>query len=444
MRQHKESTVVKNPFLGTAGVTHGPPNHADSHSNNGDAPRRLICRRGALALAFALPACSAIERGTAVPAPLQDSAIIPGIPNARFWGDTQVDALRAEVFAALEREARHLGLASGRDLRRLPPAHLLALSGGSDYGAFGAGVLVGWTETGTRPEFKLVTGVSTGALTAPLAFIGPSKDPVLREVYTGIGPDQIFRRRDWLSIPFSDSLTDTRPLLATISRHMDAATLATIAEEYRKGRALLIGTTNLDSMRPCIWNIGAIAASGQPDALDLVRRIMLASASVPTVFPPVMFEVESGGRRFQEMHVDGGAVAQTFLYPPGLTRAARDQAALTGRERHAWVIRNARLGADWQQTERAVLTIAGRAISSMIAYSGQNDIIRLQTQAERDGVNFNLAYIKEDFTLPWERPFDRAWMKALFENGRQRALEGRAWDHTSPFLAGGRRPTLAP
>jgi len=305
-------------------------------------------------------------------------------------------------------------------------------------------VLVGWTETGTRPEFKLVTGVSTGALSAPLAFIGPSKDPVLREVYTGIGPDQIFRRRDWLSIPFSDSLTDTRPLLATISRHMDAPTLATIAEEYRKGRALLIGTTNLDSMRPCIWNIGAIAASGQPDALDLVRRIMLASASVPTVFPPVMFEVESGGRRFQEMHVDGGAVAQTFLYPPGLTRAARDQAALTGRERHAWVIRNARLGADWQQTERAVLTIAGRAISSMIAYSGQNDIIRLQTQAERDGVNFNLAYIKEDFTLPWERPFDRGWMQALFENGRQRALESRAWDHTSPFLAGGRRPTRAP
>jgi hypothetical protein len=144
------------------------------------------------------------------------------------------------------------------------------------------------------------------------------------------------------------------------------------------------------------------------------------------------------------MHVDGGAVAQTFLYPPGLTRAARDHAALTGRERHAWVIRNARLGAEWQQTERAVLTIAGRAISSMIAYSGQNDVLRLQTQAERDGVDFNLAYIKEDFTLPWERPFDRAWMQALFENGRQRALEGRAWDHTAPFLAGGSRPTHAP
>jgi hypothetical protein len=385
-----------------------------------------------------------MERGTAVPAILQDSATIPGIPNARFWGDTQVDALRAEVFAALDREARHLGLASGRDLRRLPQAHLLALSGGSDSGAFGAGVLVGWSETGTRPEFKLVTGVSTGALSAPLAFIGPSKDPVLREVYTGIGPDQIFRRRDWLSIPFSDSLTDTRPLLEMISRHVDVETLAAIAEEHGKGRALLIGTTNLDVMRPCIWNIGAIAASGQPDALNLVRRIMLASASVPAVFPPVMFEVNASGRRFQEMHVDGSAVAQTFLFLPGVTRATRDQSALAGRQQHAWVIRNARLGAEWQQTERAVLPIAGRAISSMIAYSGQNDVLRLQTQAERDGVDFNLAYIKEDFTLPWERPFDRAWMQALFENGRQRALEGRAWDHTAPLLAGGRRPRRAP
>ena len=183
---------MKNPFIDANGPTQALPDDAQARCDSVGAPGHLLGRRGALALAFALPACGAIERGTAVPASLQDSATIPGIPNARFWGDTQVDALRAEVFAALEREARHLGLASGRDLRRLPPAHLLALSGGSDYGAFGAGVLVGWTETGTRPEFKLVTGVSTGALSAPLAFIGPSKDPVLREVYTGIGPDQIF------------------------------------------------------------------------------------------------------------------------------------------------------------------------------------------------------------------------------------------------------------
>jgi predicted acylesterase/phospholipase RssA len=406
-----------------------------SDAKNGlGVPSARLPRRLALGGLLGLTACGSVERGTAVPAASQDRAMAVGIPNARFLADTQTDLLREEVFAALRREAEHLGLPPGSDLRRLPPAHLLALSGGSDYGAFGAGVLVGWTETGSRPEFKLVTGVSTGALIAPLAFLGPSKDHVLREVYTATGADQIFRRRDWTTIPFSDAMTDTRPLFETISRHMDAATLAQIAEAYRQGRMLLIGTTNLDAQRGVLWNIGAIAASGHPGALDLVRKVMLASASVPSVFPPVMIEVEADGRRWQEMHVDGGALAQTFLYPAGLTRAENLRTGLLARERHAWVIRNARLGAEWQQTERGLLTIAGRAISTMIASSGHNDIVRLQSLAERDGVEFSLAYIHEDFTQPWERPFDRDWMRALFEYGRTRAVQGRAWVDTHPTL----------
>ncbi len=415
----------------------------DRAGNETDRPKSaLLTRRSALyaitvATTLALPACAVSERGKAVPATVQDRAAIPGIPNARFWADTQVDALREEVLAARDREAKHLGMSPGHGRQRLPPAHLLALSGGSDHGAFGAGVLTGWTELGTRPEFKLVTGVSTGALIAPLAFLGSSKDHVLREVYTELSPGQIFRRRGWISILSSDSLADTGPLLTTISRHMDAPTVAALGEEYRKGRLLLIGTTNLDSMRPSLWNIGAIAASGHADALDLVRRIMLASASVPTAFPPVMFEVEADGRRWQEMHVDGGAIAQTFLYPAALTRNDNILTGPLARERHAWVIRNARLGADWQETPRAVLSIAGRAISSMIAYSGQNDILRLQAQAERDGIQFHLAYIGDDFTPPWERPFDRAWMGALFAYGRQRALEGRAWTEGHPSLVRG-------
>lgn len=411
---------------------------ADKPRTYAGLPKHLtpLSRRLLLIAPVALAACGAVERGTAVPAALQDQVHVLDIPNGRFWADSQVAALREEVVAALRREAQHFGLPPNGDLRRLPPAHFLALSGGSDHGAFGAGLLIGWTELGTRPDFKLVTGISTGALIAPLAFIGSSKDYVLREVYTAVGPEQIFRQRDWFDIPFSDSLTDTRPLFAMISRHMDEATLAAVAEEYRKGRLLLIGTTNLDAMRPSLWNIGAIAASGHPGALDLVRKIMLASASVPTFFPPVMIEVEQNGRRFQEMHVDGGAIAQTFLYPPALTQGENLRSGMLARERHAWVIRNARLGAEWQQTERAVLSIAGRAITSMIAYSGQNDIMRLQTLSERDGVDFNLAYIQDDFTLPWERPFDREWMRALFEYGRRRTLEGRVWVNSHPLLAG--------
>lgn len=411
------------------------------HHERTAAVTPMLSRRLALATPLALTACATVERGSAVPQALQDRTQVLGIPNARFLPDTQAAALFEEFAAASRRETQHLGLPPDTDPRRLPPAHLLALSGGSDHGAFGAGVLVGWTELGTRPEFKLVTGISTGALSAPLAFIGPSKDPVLREVYTAVGPDQIFRTRDWLSIPFADALADTRPLRDMLVRHMNETTVTQIAEGYRQGRLLLIGTTNLDAMRGVIWNVGAIAASGRPGAAALIRDIMLASASVPILFPPVMIEVEAEGRTWHEMHVDGGAMAQTFLYPPALTQGRNLSNGALARARHAWVIRNARLGGEWQETERGVLPIGGRAISSMIATSGQNDILRLQTNAERDGIDFNLAYIREDFTLPWERPFDREWMRALFDYGRRATLDGRAWTRSHPALA--RRDTTA-
>lgn len=401
--------------------------------------RRAVLSAPALAAALLTLARRAIERGSAVPAALQDRAGIPGIPNAALGRCAGGRAARRGI-----RRPGRRGTTCGAPAWIRPAPNAAGVSAGavrgSDHGSFGAGVLVGWTEAGTRSEFKLVTGISTGALIAPLAFLGSGKDHVLLEVYTELGPNQIFRRRDWLSILASDSLSDTRPLLATICRHMDEATLTAIVEEYRKGRLLLIVKTNLDSMRPSIWDIGVIEASSSHDALGLVCRIMLASASVPTVFPPVMFEVEANGHRFQEMDVDGGAIAQTFLSPSALTRDPRDRAALLGRERHAWVIRNVRLGSEWHETERAVLSIAGRAISSMIAYSGRNDLQRLQAQAERHGIAFNLAYIRDDFTLPWERPFDRAWMRALYEYGRRRALDGRAWERSHPALAG-RRPT---
>lgn len=392
------------------------------------APR--ASRRLALAAGLALPAaaCTTLERGPAVPRALQEAVTVLGIPNARFWADTQADRFGEEAVASLEREARHLGV----PVARLPPAALLAISGGSDNGAFGAGLLTGWTERGDRPVFKLVTGISTGSLSAPLAFLGPSQDARLREAYTEIGPEDVLRQHDWSVIPFRDAIADSSPLFRLISRYLDAAMLAEIGVEYAKGRSLLIGSANLDAQRPVIWNIGAIAASGHPGALDLARRILLASASVPGAFPPVLIEVEAGGRRWQELHVDGGAMAQTFLYPVGLgTRAIRREAP---RRRDAYVIRNARLGGEDAETKRNLLSIAGRAISTMIAYGGQNDILRLQNLAQRDGVGFHLAYIGDDFTLPWTTPFERSYMRALFAYGRTRMLEGRAWLGSHPVL----------
>ena len=168
---------------------------------------------------------------------------------------------------------------------------------------------------GTIPTFKLVTGVSTGALIAPFAFLGGAYYNRLRTLYTTITPSDVMKKIGLYGAVFGDALADTTPLYQLISRYLDERMLADIADAYRGGRLLLIGTTSLDQQRPVIWNIGAIAATGRPEALTLVHKILLASAAIPGAFPPVLIDVQAGGGTYQEMNVDGGAVAQTFLYP---------------------------------------------------------------------------------------------------------------------------------
>jgi predicted acylesterase/phospholipase RssA len=319
----------------------------------------------------------------------------------------------------------------------LPPANLLAISGGGDKGAFGAGLLIGWTERGDRPEFKTVSGVSTGALIAPFAFLGPKYDGVLRHVYTEVDQSAIFASRFILAAVFNDALKDTTPLFQLISRYVDDQVLAAIADEYRKGRLLLIGTTDIDAQRPVIWNIGAIAVSGRRGAFDLSRKILLASASIPVAFPPVLIDVEVDDKPYQEMHVDGGAIAQTFLYPTTLTAGVDLRRGSLVRERYAYVIRNGRLDPEWAPTDRRLFSIASRAVATMIHYSGQNDVYRLQTMTARDGVDFNLAYIGRDFTLEHTADFVPTYMRALFEYGRAQIKNGTAWKKSSPFLIPG-------
>ena len=386
-----------------------------------------------LCLIQLVSACASLERQPAEPANLTEQATVLGIPNARFWPDTQGPALVHEAVEALARE-RAAQLAAGPN-GALPPANFLAVSGGSDNGAFAAGLLVGWSDSGTRPSFKLVTGVSTGSLVAPFAFLGPAYDQQLRAVYTGIGPENIYEQRGLLSAVFNESLADTAPLCLLISHYANADMLAAIANEYKKGRLLLIGTTNLDVQRPVIWNIGAIAASGRPEALDLFRKILLASAAVPGVFPPVLIDVEAGGRHYQEMHVDGGAVMQTFLYPPQIGRLVNLREGPLARQRHAYVIRCGRLDPEWASVDRRLLTITGRAISTMIHYSGYNDVLRIYSTAQHDGVDYNLAYIGPDFTVEHREDFDPVYMKALVDYGYQKAIHGYPWHKAPPVLA---------
>ncbi|APG28989.1 patatin [Syntrophotalea acetylenivorans] len=317
----------------------------------------------------------------------------------------------------------------------MPPAIALAISGGGDNGAFGAGLLNGWTATGNRPEFKLVTGISTGALIAPFAFLGPQYDDTLKEVYTNISGQDIAKPRNILAAIFSDAMADNAPLWRLLEKHITREMLDAIAAEYlSRGRLLLVGTTDLDAQQPVIWNMTKIAASDDPKALKLFRTIMIASAAIPGAFPPVLIDVTVDGKHYQEMHVDGGATNQVFVYPPSI-HIEEVQAATHQRERMVYVIRNSRLDPEWSQVERRTLSIVGRAISSLIQTQGIGDLDRIYLIAKRDEADFNLAFIPATFDAPHEEEFDTEYMRQLFEVGYEMAAKGYPWHKAPPGFA---------
>ncbi|MGK7869880.1 patatin-like phospholipase family protein [Falsiroseomonas sp. E2-1-a20] len=399
-------------------------------SNRTRLPRGTTHVALVLLTASLLAGCASIVRLDPPPSVLTTDLPVLGLSNARFWPDGPPDALSREGLLMVER---------GRAAQRVAPeAHFLALSGGGDNGAFGAGLMNGWTEAGNRPEFTVVTGISAGALIAPFAFLGPAYDAQLREVFTPAGQADVLRFGGWLSTAFSlifgEAVADTSPLYRMIERYADETMLRSIAREYERGRLLLIGTTNLDLQRPVVWNIGAIAASGQPGALDLFRRILLASASIPGAFPPVLVNIEHQGRPYQEMHVDGGASVQVFFYPPSMQLRELDRARSASPRRVIHVVRNGRIDLEGATVARGVMSITGRSASTLLHFSGINDINRIYLTAVRDGLGFRVAYIGTDFRAPRSGAFDPDFMKALFEYGRVTGRNGTAWETAPPFV----------
>ena len=395
------------------------------------------------AFSLLLSGCAELTRKDAVPAPLQGQATVAGMTGVRYWADQDPTDFVNAAEAAFEREQAEWR-ASGHQ-GPLPPVEFLAISGGGEDGAFGAGLLVGWSAAGTRPNFKGVTGISTGALTAPFAFLGPAYDDKLREVYTKISAKDVLEPRSYMAAVLEDAFADNAPLRKTIGRYFDQSLLDAIAAEHAKGRILLIGTTNLDARQPIIWNIGEIATSGNPKALELIHDILIASAAIPGAFPPVLIDVEVAGQPYQEMHVDGGASAQVFLYPPSIDIRQRDRDLGLTRERTLYVIRNARLDPDWAQVERRTFSIAGRAVSSLIQTQGIGDLYRIYIAAQRDAIDYNLAFIPRTFTTPLRKPFDTEYMNELFALGYQLGSTGYPWAKVPPgYTAPQIEPPLPP
>ncbi len=392
----------------------------------------------ALLVVLATAACGPLFRLPPVPNTEESDITVLGLDHVRYWGDEVTPHMIAGGLAAYDRE-RNYATASG-DPGPLGPAYYLAISGGGENGAFGSGLLCGWTAAGTRPKFKLVTGISTGALIAPFAFLGSAHDTELRKIYTEITPEDVLEQRGIISGLLADAMATNMPLFRTIQRYVTSDLLKAIAQEYQQGRILLIATTDLDAGRPVIWDVTRIAASGKPGSLELVQKLLLASAAIPVAFPPVMIDVEAGGKHYQEMNVDGGASAQVFVYPPGL----RINRQGIERDRRLYVIRNAQLTPQWADVTRRTLSIAGRATSSLIQTQGVGDLYRIYSVAQRDEVDFNLASMPASFNVPLRYSFDPAYMNALFKVGYDLGKAGYPWAKVPPGYGGAPVTAVSP
>lgn len=389
--------------------------------------RQLLIVSFSIFIIYSLTSCAVTQKRNPIPNEVLGTAVqIPGIPQARVWGDKDPEYLQTWSRRSRQDLLKEYPEVVGRH------HNYLAISGGGENGAFGAGLLSGWSEAGTRPEFTMVSGISAGALTAPFAFLGPAYDEQLKEIFTGYSTSDLVIRHNLLSILTGPSVFDSQPLARLIAKYVDQNMMEAIATEFRKGRRLWIGTTNLEAGRPMVWNIGAIANSGAPGALELIHKVMLASASIPAAFPPVIIDVEANGSRYDEMHVDGGTTSQIFVTPANVNWSivARNF-DIKGTPR-LFLIRNSSFDPDWETANQKILNIAGKSIGLLIKTQGIGDVNRIYAASKKNGIDFYLASIPGDFDIESSEPFDPIYMQKLFDLGYRLAKEGYPWAKKPP------------
>jgi predicted acylesterase/phospholipase RssA len=389
--------------------------------------------------AMLMAGCATIASRNALPQAEANRTELDGFGNVRFWGDESGAAIGAAISGNLPGISPRAAAAK-QTHRQI--SNMLAISGGAEDGAFGAGLLVGWSEAGSRPTFDLVTGVSSGALIAPFAFLGRERDGELSEIFTKYGRKDIFAY-NVPSLLEGDALVDDSPLKKLIAKYVDAQFLQDIASERAKGRTLLIGTTNLDTQRPVLWDMGRIAMSGNPEALALFRKVLLASATLPGVFPPVRIKVRSGGQDYDELHVDGGLTRQVFIAPSVLSASSPSQGARAGVRSRLYVIRSGRIDPEWQPVSENLFSITQRSLSTLIKNQGIGDLYRIYSIAKQDGIDFNLASIPADFSQSSDQPFDQKYMIALYERGYVMGRQIQPWAKAPPELNAGQQSKLS-
>jgi hypothetical protein len=367
--------------------------------------------------------------GCSTPAPRKSDAVGPltisKLRDAEPPGDT------VSVLTGRPGDSTAKATTETSDTRKF---NILVLSGGGADGAYAAGLLTGWSDAGTRPQFDVITGISTGALIGTLAFLGPERDADIRRFYTSVTDADVFEAKNKLAALLSDSLADPEPLAKKIHSMIDPAFLAAVATEHRKGRRLYVGTTHLDARRLVVWDMGAIANRGRAEDLTLFRQIILASTAAPGFFPPVPIHVQVDGREYEELHVDGGASAAMFFRPPQVSWSDAlhlDDRPLAGS--NLYIVVSGKLYAEPARVERRLLPVVADSVTSLVAAHVRGNLDQLYLTAQSTGMKYHLTAIPSNVpSSPDPMAFDPTWMGRLYDAGRKQAATVNPWRSTPP------------
>lgn len=301
---------------------------------------------------------------------------------------------------------------------------ILALSGGGAGGVFGAGALKGLTLSGARPTFQIVTGVSTGALIAPFAFLGPEWDDELEAAYTGGASENLLDSAGLFSL-FRVGVMKDANLRKLVSDYITPELVAAVAKESEKGRILLVATTNLDAEAPVFWDMGAIARQGGEDARRMFIDVLVASSSVPGAFPPVMIPVTDSSGAHDEMHVDGGVTAPFFLFPDVAFISGEKFKDLEGAR--IYVIVNGQLDPVQRSSQANTIAITLRASNVALTRMTRTELLLASSFAQRQGMALRFTNIPASYPFSGPFNFQTEPMRTLFDYATQCAQSGRLW-----------------
>jgi Predicted esterase of the alpha-beta hydrolase superfamily len=392
--------------------------------------RKLILFIVILITSLTASGCATVRHH--VPLNLVDKAKISDMPEARVISGESHTMMQENLLLSIKQE-KEGDFPAGPDGVKVYP--VLAISGGGANGAYGAGLLNGWSKEGSRPEFKVITGVSTGALIAAFVFLGKDYDAELARCYTTMSTKDVMSAKGPLAPIFGDSLASNKPLAKTIAAIVDENLLIKVAAKHETGRRLFVGTANLDAQRFVIWDMGAIALRGD---LELFRKVILASAAIPVIFPPSIFQVVADGKAYDEIHADGGTMTQVFTAYSllhGMENAVKALGIDPSKVRSKlYMIRNGYMSPVYKKVQDTLPSLAERSFDTIINSQGIGDAYRIYVFMKKRGNDYNLAYIPSDFKQDPKEMFDPVDMKRLYDRGYADAVNGYKWHNAPPGL----------